>query len=289
MMQAQAALIPGGRLHLHHGPIDLIIGVDPEAQRTAAFSAAFTRFQTLLRELTDELPLLRAPLTANGPRPHGTVAKRMFRACEPHAAQGFVTPMAAVAGAVAEEVLAAMVQVATPERAYVNNGGDIALHLIPGAHYNTLMAGMDGVELGRITLESENGIKGVATSGQGGRSLSFGIAESVTVLAKTAAQADVTATLIANAVDLPDHPAIKRAPASERNPDSDLGNRLVVTNVGALDQQEVAAALARGHAKAREFLASGCIHAAHLCLRRQSSFLGELPLCAPSGKELADA
>jgi ApbE superfamily uncharacterized protein (UPF0280 family) len=39
------------------------------------------------------------------------------------------TPMAAVAGAVADEMLAAMVAGRTLTKAYVNDGGDIAVHL----------------------------------------------------------------------------------------------------------------------------------------------------------------
>ena len=40
--------------------------------------------------------------------------------------------MAAVAGAVAEEILEAMIAAAELSRAYVNDGGDIALHLATG-------------------------------------------------------------------------------------------------------------------------------------------------------------
>ena len=65
--------------------------------------------------------------------------------------------------------------------------------------------------------------RGIATSGRHGRSFSLGIADAVTVLARTASQADAAATVIANAVDLPGHPAIVRCPAQDLQPDSDLG------------------------------------------------------------------
>ncbi|WP_204349766.1 hypothetical protein, partial [Klebsiella pneumoniae] len=78
-----------------------------------------------------------------------------------------------------------------------------------------------------------DGIGGIATSGAQGRSFSLGIADSVTVLARDAASADAAATLIANAVDL-DHPAIRRRPARNLDPDSDLGDRLVTVGVGDL-------------------------------------------------------
>ena len=129
-MGAVARLLPDGeRLHLQHGPIDLIIGAD--GARDMAFAAARVRFETILGELVAELPLLRR---AVGDVPAGVVARRMVAAVRPHAAV-FVTPMAAVAGAVAEEVLAAMVAAAPLTRAYVNNGGDIAFYLSAGARF----------------------------------------------------------------------------------------------------------------------------------------------------------
>ena len=53
----------------------------------------------------------------------------MHAAVAPFAEESFITPMAAVAGAVADEILQAMRRAAPLARAYVNNGGDIALHL----------------------------------------------------------------------------------------------------------------------------------------------------------------
>ncbi len=116
----------------------------------------------------------------------------------------------------------------------MNNGGDIALHLTGAETFRLAVAAPDGTDLGRIAIGAGDPVRGIATSGQGGRSLSLGIAEAVTVLARSAAEADVAATLIANAVDLPGHPAIRREKASDVQPDSDLREHLVVTRVGAL-------------------------------------------------------
>lgn len=269
-MAAVAALLPGGeRLHLQYGPIDLIIGADGD--RSAAFSAAAQRFETVLEELVAELPLLRR---AVGEAPRGRIARRMYQAVHPHGGV-FVTPMAAVAGAVAEEVLAAMVSAAPLTRAYVNNGGDIALHLTGAARFRMAIAGLDNARLGEIDIAAADPVRGVATSGQGGRSLSLGIADSVTVLAGSAAAADVAATLIANAVDLPGHGAVRRVAARERDPDSDLGDRPVVTHVGPLTTAEVAAALSNGAHVAQDMLKAGLIHAAALFLRGQSRIVGQ--------------
>jgi ApbE superfamily uncharacterized protein (UPF0280 family) len=273
MNRPSAAYLSGDRLHLQHGPIDLIIGVD--GAREVAFAAARERFETILTELVEELPLLRSPLKTS---PRGTVAKRMYAAAQPHAQAVFVTPMAAVAGAVADEVLSAMVRAAPLTRAYINNGGDIAIHLAAGYSFNIAMAGLNGGHLGHITIPAESQIRGIATSGQGGRSHSMGIAQSVTVLAQTAAQADVAATLIANAVDLPDHPAIRRRPAYELAPDSDLGHRLVVTQVGALSAMDVRTALAAGQEVATSMTQAGLIHTAALTLQGQTTTAGDTAL-----------
>lgn len=269
-----AALLADGRLHLQHGPIDLVIGAegrDDDARRTA-YRAARDRFATILDELVPELPLLRAPL---GPVPEGLIARRMHRACATVAQGDFITPMAAVAGSVADTVLSAMLDATPLTRAYVNNGGDIALHLGPDAEYRAAIAGLDGQLAGQITLRATDGIGGIATSGQGGRSLSLGIASSVTVLARDAASADAAATLIANAVDLPGHPAITRQPARDIFPDSDLGARLVVTHVAPLPAADIAPALARGAARAQAMIDTGAIAAAALVLQGQGTTVGE--------------
>jgi ApbE superfamily uncharacterized protein (UPF0280 family) len=274
-MGPQAALLPDGRLHLHHGPIDLVIMAEAgsEAAVRPAFRAARDRFASVLEELVPELPLLRAPL---GAAPQGQIARRMHRACTAVAQGDFITPMAAVAGSVADEVLAAMLAATPLSRAYVNNGGDIALHLAAGQSYRAAIAGLDGQVSGQITISAGDGIGGIATSGQGGRSLSLGIATSVTVLAPNAATADAAATLIANAVDLPGHPAITRRPARDLHPDSDLGARLVVTHVGPLPSDDIQTALSQGRARAQRLIDAGTIAAAALVLQGHGVTVGHI-------------
>ena len=267
-MTAQAALFPGGRLHLSHGPIDLVIGAD--GARDLAYQAGFDRFGTILSELTGELPLLRRPV---GTKPKGKIARAMYRAALPHA-DGLTTPMICVAGAVAAEVLSAMVDAADLTRAYVNNGGDIALHLTEGARFDVGIAGLDGQSLGTVTIRSGDPIRGIATSGQGGRSQSLGIADSVTVLARSAAMADAAATKLGNAVDLPAHPAIRRSPANQLHDDSDLGAAPVVTHVGPLSPAEVNQALTTGATAAQGLRDRGLISGTALFLRDQHTVIG---------------
>ncbi len=265
-----------GRLHLSHGPIDLIIeAFAAPISVEAAYAAAWRRFTTILDELCAELPLLRAPASPIDPAPVGAVARRMAGAVAPLSHARFITPMAAVAGGVAEEILAAMTDAAPLRRAYVNNGGDIALHLLADEQFTIgLIDRPDRPNLfGSAAIYGRDAVRGIATSGWRGRSFSLGIADAVTILARTAAMADAAATLIANAVDLPDNPAIRRACANSRDPQSDLGDRLVTTGVGPLTSREIDDALGAGCAEAERLLRLGAIEAAalHLC--------GETRLC----------
>ena len=135
---AHRARFADGRWHFQHGPIDCILGADGDPAAVAAcIEAAWLRFEGILAELVAELPLLRTDLASRdgaAVAPRGPVARRMVAACRAHAHGGrFITAMAAVAGSVAEELVACFASDARVERAYVNNGGDIALHLAAGA------------------------------------------------------------------------------------------------------------------------------------------------------------
>jgi len=266
-------LADGKRLHLQDGPIDLIVEARGSAADVdAAYGAAARRFVGLLDELCTELPALRQAADPGQCLLRGRVARRMHAAVAPFAADHFITPMAAVAGAVAEEILDAMLKAARLRRAYVNNGGDIALHLAEGERFAVgLMDRPDqhGV-MQTMAVAAEDSSRGIATSGRHGRSFSLGIADAVTVRARTASQADAAATIIANAVDLLGHPAISRAPACDLQPDSDLGSRLVTRDVGRLTENEVAQALGAGAACASELLAAGLIDGAALRLHGQT-------------------
>jgi ApbE superfamily uncharacterized protein (UPF0280 family) len=276
--RAEIRLLPDGRrLYLHDGPIDVILeAFGTTSDIVSAYDAAAHRFVSVLDELCGELSILRQPITADSRRPAGTVAKRMARAVAPYAARTFITPMAAVAGAVAEEILAAMTGAAHLERAYVNDGGDIALHLEPGQQFVVGMIDRpDRASLfGTAVLEASEPVRGIATSGWRGRSFSLGIADAVTVLADQAAMADAAATIIANAVDLPEHPNVFRVRARDVAPDNDLGDHLVTQGVGDLAAQEIGTALGGGETLARTLLTEGLIRAAALHLRGQTRIVG---------------
>lgn len=285
MDSPQVALLPDGRrLHLQHGPIDLVIEAFGSREEVgAAYRQARDRFQTILTELVGELSELRKPL-ADGWKPEGLVAARMVDAVEPHRSV-FVTPMAAVAGAVADEVMAALLDGRAIQKAYINNSGDIAVHLSPGEMLRLgivselFVPAADGV----AELRHADGVRGVATSGWKGRSWSLGIADAVTVLAGSAAAADVAATLIANAVNA-EHSAIERAPARSVEDDTDLGDREVTISVGVLDFDTINLALDRGANLAGEMESAGLITAAALFLGDERRIVGAAGIGAlPTG------
>ena len=284
-MQATRQALSEGRWHFQHGPIDIVLQAvgEPKA-RQQAVDLAWRRFQTVLPELVSELPLLRQPVSqlhANSLK--GSVAKRMWQVAHGlswSTEDGFVTPMAAVAGSVAEELITLLAQNGV-HKAYVNNGGDMALHLQENQHWRigvvsdlqkALQADMatDLISDGQFVIDHRMPVRGVATSGWRGRSFSLGIADSVTVLAATAAQADVAATLIANAVNL-DHPAIVRRPANSLRDDTDLGDRMVTVDVPTLPNDRVQAALQLGLDCAHAMQARAQVVAVYLCCQGRTA------------------
>lgn len=296
-MPAQRHLLPDGRWHFQHGPIDLVIGAEGSASALAAAHAeAWQRFGPVLDELVAELPALRRPVVA-GPSPlHGCIARRMWQACRPLSGQ-FITPMAAVAGAVAQELIA-LYQRDGIRRAWVNNGGDIALHVAPGeavrigVYANLARLDvrqlMDGLSLdGHFEVTHTLPVCGVATSGWRGRSFSLGIADSATVLACSAAEADAAATVIANAVTL-DDPRILRRPACELKDDSDLGALPVTVDVPPLGHAAVQRALHAGLQRAEALRQAGLIWAALLvCQGQAMGTRSEVPGTAELGSVFA--
>ena len=289
--------------------MDIVIGADPvgphgPAAVEDAHENAWACFVPLLDVLMQEWPVLRLPVQAHQPCPlQGAVARRMWLACSPWAAQHFITPMAAVAGSVAQSLIASYDRPGVA-RAWVNNGGDIALHLAPGQSarvglYADLARlpvhgwGQDIQLDGALEVTHAMPVRGVATSGWRGRSFSFGIADSVTVLAATAAQADAAASMIANAVNV-DHPGIVRQPAHSLRDMTDLGDLAVTVDVPQLPSSLVQQALQAGWQCARECQAQGWIAAAFLVCQGQSMALtlggvvdGEQVSCANEALALA--
>lgn len=259
------------RLYLRHGPIDLFVSIeaDNESELRNAYQIAANSFGDILPELCEELNFLRAPLSEAKHQMRGPVAQRMTGAATRFSDRTFLTPMIAVAGAVADHIVDLIVKDADLKRVFVNNGGDISVYLAEGEYFTTGIC--NNIETGEISstfkIGADDKIGGIATSGWKGKSHSLGIADAVTTFARSAAIADAAATLIANAVNLANKTEIERVQANELSPDSDLGQRLVTTNVPALSHLEKIQALNSGQTLARNMIAKGHIKTAYLSLQ----------------------
>lgn len=272
-----AWLPDGRRLHLRHGPIDLIIEVQGSKEvEQAAIAQVVSVFPKVLPELVRELDLLRKPINLTTAIPDGLVAQSMVKAAQRHASSYFVTPMIAVAGSVADYILQILTTDYQLMRAYVNNGGDIALFLSEGQVYDVAVCDRFNLSdhTSTLRLDAASEIRGIATSGWQGRSHSLGVADAVTVLASDAAGADAAATLIANAVDVPSSSRVSRVAASAIMPDSDLAETPVTVNVEQLSEAEVDLAINNGVSAASTMLQQGLIKGVLIALQGSTKVLG---------------
>ncbi|MEH6403401.1 MAG: UPF0280 family protein [Sneathiella sp.] len=264
-------MVDGRRLHMQHGPMDIIaeaFGAEDEIAK--AYKQGSDFFQTVLEVLVSDLDDLKKSIDPNQVPEFKGIALAMWRAAHLFSENRYVTPMAAVAGAVADGVKHAMLNGRHLEKLYVNNGGDISLHLSGQATFSSaIIEDQDRPCVNaKLIVRAEDNISGVATSGWRGRSFSRGIADAVTVLAKTAAKADVAATLIANDVFI-SSPSVQQEPANSLRDDTDLGNLPVTVNVGELSPFEISTALQNGLDTAQIFLNMGLIDGAYLSLQGQ--------------------
>jgi ApbE superfamily uncharacterized protein (UPF0280 family) len=145
-----------------------------------------------------------------------------------------LTPMAAVAGTIADAVADRLVG-QKMDRVIVDNGGDISLRLAAGETATVgIRPQIDNLQVSHVLrLDASQPSWGVTTSGVGGRSLTRGIASAVTVVAVNASVADAAATAIGNACFVEDD-GIIQLPAESLDPNTDLAGLSVTTEVGEL-------------------------------------------------------
>lgn len=185
-----------------------------------------------------------------------------------------LTPMAAVAGSIADSVADFLAERGMT-KVIVENGGDIAFRLARGERISVgVRPRVDRKELTHcLKLDGTNTSWGVATSGLGGRSFTRGIAWSATVLATSASKADAAATAVANATWVP-CAHVKRAKAGELDPGSDIAKLEVTLDVGKLPLDVATKGLEKGLAKALGLKAQGVIEGAFLCVGSLSGSIG---------------
>ena len=244
------------RLFLQHGPINIVleaIGID----KNLAYQNVKEYFETLLEQLVLDMELLKKEVVFNR-KFNNKISQSMQEATEKYIPT-FITPMAAVAGSIADNILRVLINNTNLEKAYVNNGGDVSFYLNKNQIMKSSLASIPNM----ITeIKYKDKSRGIATSGWRGKSFSRGIADSVTVLADNAAMADAAATMIGNAVDIYNHPKIKKRPANEMYEESDLKNLLITVEVGLLTKVEIKEALKNGYQTALQYIQKDLINAA---------------------------
>ena len=244
------------RLFLRHGPINIVleaIGIDKDL----AYQNVKGYFETLLEQLVLDMELLKEEVVFNR-KFNNKISQSMQDATERYS-PAFITPMAAVAGSIADNILRVLINNTNLEKAYVNNGGDVSFYLNKNQIMKTSLAAIPNM-IAEIKYKDKS--RGIATSGWRGKSFSRGIADSVTVLADNSAMADAAATMIGNAVDIYNHPKIKKQPANEMYEDSDLKNLLITVEVGLLTKVEIKEALKNGYQTALQYINKDLINTA---------------------------
>src|SRR3984893_7742605 len=90
--RAQIRMLPDGRrLHMHDGPIDVVVeAFGAISEIDVAYRAAAARFVGVLDELCCELEFLRRPACEDGDLPSGAIARRMLAAVWPFASRTFI-------------------------------------------------------------------------------------------------------------------------------------------------------------------------------------------------------
>ena len=244
------------KLFLRHGPINIVleaIGIDKDL----AYQNVKEYFETILEQLVLDMDLLKKEVVFNR-KFNNKISQSMQDATEKFTPT-FITPMAAVAGSIADNILRVLINDTNLEKAYVNNGGDVSFYLNENQTMKSSLAAIPNM-IAEIKYKDKS--RGIATSGWRGKSFSRGIADSVTVLADNAAMADAAATMIGNAVDIYNHPKIKKQPANEMYEDSDLKNLLITVEVGLLTKVEIKEALKNGYQTALQYINKDLINTA---------------------------
>lgn len=252
-MDEQMRELGAGRVFFDYGPVSMVVTAERDGEGdTELCRSAFPVIDGCLRELRPVLEMLRRyPPQVELEKLAGTgrvMAQAVLATGDP-----WLTPMAAVAGSVADAVADYLWEQGATKVA-ANNGGDVAIRLAPGEKLGlgvlfdmSKPGGVDQV----FRLKPEHGVGGVATSGLGGRSLTTGIASGVTVFSSRCATADALATLLADRSYI-DSPAVQTCLAAEVDPDSDIADLRVVTGVGPLSEEEKLTALRQVVAEARK-------------------------------------
>ncbi len=250
------------------GPVTLVLKGEKGGEDYRFDRASVTaRVEAILTDIRECLPVLKQRAwRIKNTTSLTPVARKMIEAAKSVDAEA-LTPMAAVAGAVADE-LKEYLKKEDLDFISVNNGGDVAI-------YNRRHKPVS-ISIGDIRRNSPTSYVlrveeltdfGVATSGFGGRSFTLGLADMASVVASSAPVADAAATFICNSTNV-EEASIVRRKAAEIDPLTDIPEEMVTVHIGDLSPESVREALAHGEEVAKRLKREGKITEAVILLRR---------------------
>jgi len=265
-----------GLYYLDYGPMQMTISafcrqqpLDQDIMEAVGYA------KNLLAELASCIKVAKLPAGTIKRCPTSPAILAMMIDAVQRCPDPTLTPMAAVAGAIADCVAELLVQRGAT-KVIINNGGDIALRIAEGESVKVGIApDLNNNSVSHfIEIDSTSKVRGIATSGLGGRGLTKGIASAAVILSENCRIADACATLVANHIFSPD-PEIKQVRAEELDPDTDIYGHLVTAALGKLQPKTWQQALQNGLAQARKVLEQGLISGAILFVGGQLAAVPE--------------
>ena len=256
-------------IQVSEGPMELGVQIEGERETVQALCKQVPEIaRNLLSEVSAFQPLLRlkgCELTVKARWPQ--VIQRMIQAVQYVDAET-LTPMAAVAGAISDEVLTRILEGSGEQvaKVIVNNGGDMAVY----SHHMPVRIGIRGVGMPnceKMVIPEKEVPYGVATSGWRGRSFSQGIADAVVVVAPCGAVADAAATHIGNQIKDEKLRTVRQRRAFELDPETDIPDLQVTVSCGSLKRSEKLQALKNGLKAAKSLFEKGLISKVALYLQ----------------------
>lgn len=254
-------------MFLEIGPASLVIqGTKSGSPWQCEEKRVVEKVKLIMAQIADLLPVLKQRayrITNTRYMPY--VPKMMVEAVK-SVDESTLTPMAAVAGAVAD-ALKEFLNHEGIETLSVNNGGDISVF---NSTDRTLTIDIGDIRnsKGPQRMLSVRGLTdyGVATSGLGGRSLTLGLADTVTVVAPTAALADAAATFVCNHTNTMSD-KVRRIRAVEVDPLTDIPDEMVTIQVNQLTREDRNKALQNGLTVASNLQKSRLIYGSVIVLQ----------------------
>ena len=243
----QASNFPASfTMFIEVGPVSVVVNGEKDGM-----PFEFDRFRveekirSILEEIKEYLPVLKQKAHKIKNTNHMSYVPRKMVDAVKVIDEVSLTPMAAVAGSIAD-ALKEFLKNEWLDLISVNNGGDISIFNKNGRELKIDIGDIHTGESSPHLLSIEQITDyGLATSGFGGRSFTLGLADSVTVIATTGALADAAATFICNCTNTETDQVIRRK-ASEIDPLTDIPDYEVTIKINDLSNFDIMKSLENG-------------------------------------------